>query len=198
MVRPRASPRVARPGNAGRVILAGGAWSAAFGEQLNLPLPIEPQRGQIAHIQLPEASAPPTEDWPIVNGFRGHYLVPWPGQRIAVGATRESGTGFDYRQTAGGIAEVLREALRVAPGLADATFLELRIGFRPATPDGLPVLGEVPGTPNLFLATGHGASGLHLGPYSGLLAARWAQGEALSEVLAPFSATRFGDSASLH
>ena len=183
---------------AGRVILAGGAWSAAFGEQLNLPLPIVPQRGQIAHIQLPAASAPPTEDWPIVSGFRGHYLVPWPGQRIAAGATRESGTGFDFRQTAGGIAEVLREALRVAPGLADATFLELRIGFRPATPDGLPVLGEVPGTPNLFLATGHGASGLQLGPYSGLLAARWARGEALSEVLAPFSATRFGDSVSLH
>ena len=179
---------------AGRLILAGGAWSADFGEQLGLRLPIAPQRGQIAHLQLPEASAPPTEDWPIVGGYRGQYLVPWPGGRVAVGATRESGTGFDYRQTAGGIAEVLREALRLAPGLADATFLELRIGFRPATPDGLPVLGEAPGLPRLFLATGHGPSGLHLGPYSGLLAARWAQGESLEEEIQAFSATRFGDS----
>ena len=178
----------------GRVILAGGAWSSEFGEQLQLRLPIAPQRGQIAHMQLPEESAPPTEDWPIVGGFHGHYLVSWPGRRVVAGATRESGTGYDHRQTAGGINEVLREALRVAPGLADATFLELRIGFRPATPDGLPVLGEAPGTPNLFLATGHGASGLHLGPYSGLQAARWAQGAALDENLPAFSATRFGDS----
>ena len=178
---------------AGRVILAGGAWSADFGEQLGLRLPIAPQRGQIAHLQLPEASAPPTEDWPIVGGYRDYYLVAWPGGRVVSGATREPGTGYDYRQTAGGTEEVLREALRLAPGLADATFRELRIGFRPATPDGLPVLGEAPGVPRLFLATGHGASGLHVGPYSGRLAARWAQGESLSEALRPFGAERFGD-----
>ena len=177
----------------GRVILAGGAWSADFGAQLALRLPIAPQRGQIAHMQLPEESAPPTEDWPIVGAYRGHYLVAWPGRRVAAGATREPGTGFDYRQTAGGIHEVLGEALRVAPGLADATFLEQRIGFRPATPDGLPVLGEAPGTPNLFLATGHGPSGLHLGPYSAYQGARWARGAELDENLPAFSATRFGD-----
>ena len=145
---------------AGRVILAGGAWSADFGEQLGLRLPIAPQRGQIAHLQLPEASAPPTEDWPIVGGYRDYYLVAWPGGRVVSGATREPGTGYDYRQTAGGTEEVLREALRLAPGLADATFHELRIGFRPATPDGLPVLGEAPGVPRLFLADGAWRFGL--------------------------------------
>ena len=177
--------------HAGKVILAGGAWSAEFGEQLDLPLPIAPQRGQIAHLQLPEESAPATEDWPIVGAYRGHYLVSWPERRVVAGATREPGTGTDHRQTAGGTAEVLREALRVAPGLADATFLEQRIGFRPATPDQLPVIGEAPGTPNLFLATGHGPNGLHLGPYTGLQAARWVIGAPLNENLSAFSVRRF-------
>ena len=176
---------------AGKIVLAGGAWSAEFGEQLDLRLPIAPQRGQIAHLQLPEESAPATEDWPIVGAYRGHYLVSWPERRVVAGATREPDTGTDHRQTAGGTAEVLREALRVAPGLADATFLEQRIGFRPATPDLLPVLGEAPGTPNLFLATGHGPNGLHLGPYSGLQAARWAIGDKLDENLPAFSVSRF-------
>ncbi len=176
---------------AGRTIIAGGAWSADFGEQLQLHLPIVPQRGQIAHLQLAEESVPETADWPIVGGFRGHYLVPWPDRRVVVGATRETGTGFDWRQTAAGTAEVLREALRLAPGLGEASFLEMRIGFRPLSADGLPILGAVPRQPRLFLATGHGPSGLHLGPYSAQLAARWAGGDSLADTLAPFGVERF-------
>lgn len=176
---------------AARYILAGGAWSADFAEQLQLPLPIAPQRGQIAHLLLPEASAPPSEDWPMVGGYRGHYLVAWPGGRVVVGASRESGVGYDYRRTAGGVAEVLGEALRLAPGLSDATLHEVRVGFRPLARDGLPVIGEAPGTANLFLVTGHGPSGLHLGPYSSWLAAQWAQGNALSDQWQAFRPERF-------
>jgi D-amino-acid dehydrogenase len=45
------------------------------------------------------------------------------------------------------------------------------VGFRPATPDGRPVIGRVPGWSNVFVATGHGAEGLLLGPYSARLVA---------------------------
>jgi D-amino-acid dehydrogenase len=47
------------------------------------------------------------------------------------GATRETGSGFDYRITPAGLAEILEQALAVAPGLADGTYLETRVGFRP-------------------------------------------------------------------
>lgn len=36
------------------VILAGGAWSPALAAQLDLELPVVPQRGQIIHLVLPE------------------------------------------------------------------------------------------------------------------------------------------------
>jgi D-amino-acid dehydrogenase len=147
---------------AGHVVIAAGAWSKRLGERIGVSIPVEPQRGQIAHLDLPDTD---TTDWPIVRAFRGHYMVPWPG-RVVVGATREE-AGFAPRSTLAGIMEVLAETVRVAPGLRGADLREVRVGLRPASPDGLPILGPVPGLANLHLATGHGAVGLQLGPFSG-------------------------------
>ncbi|MNP46620.1 D-amino acid dehydrogenase small subunit [compost metagenome] len=69
--------------------------------------------------------------------------------------------------TAGGLQEVINKALVVAPGLADGSFLEARVGFRPFTPDFLPVFGALPGWEGIFAANGLGASGLTMGPYIG-------------------------------
>jgi D-amino-acid dehydrogenase len=118
-------------------------------------------------------------------------MVPWPGGRVAVGATRETGSGFDPRLTAAGVREVLSEALRLAPGLAQWEILEMRVGLRPLSVDGLPVLGPVPRIEGVFLATGHGPSGLHLGPYSGTLVADLMLGRRPEMDLSPFHAARF-------
>ncbi len=176
-----------QPIAARNVVIAGGAWSAAFGEALGVTIPVAPQRGQIMHLGLPGAD---TEGWPVVNSFRGHYMVPWPN-RMVVGATRETGSGFAPYVTAGGVAEVLREAMRVAPGLAEATVLETRVGLRPLSADGLPVLGSVPGVGGVYLATGHGPTGLTLGPFSGKLVAELILGQTPSADIAPFSVSRF-------
>jgi D-amino-acid dehydrogenase len=157
--------------HAEKVIIAGGAWSAYFGDQLGCTIPVEPQRGQIIHLRLANAD---TGNWPIVDAFHGHYLVCWPDGRVVAGATREVGSGFVPKTSAAGVHEVLGEALRVAPGLAEAEIGEIRVGLRPRTVDNLPVMGGVPGIEGIFLATGHGATGLQLGPYSGRLAAEWA------------------------
>jgi D-amino-acid dehydrogenase len=118
-------------------------------------------------------------------------MVPWDDRRVVVGATRETGSGFQPRTTAAGVLEVLAEALRVAPGLASAAIREIRVGLRPASRDGLPILGPAPGIANLLLCTGHGAVGLQLGPYSGkVVAAMVARGAAESD-LALFGLERF-------
>lgn len=171
------------------VILAGGAWSPALAAQLDLTLPVAPQRGQIIHLALPGTD---TSTWPIVTAFHGHYILPWPGGRVVVGATREL-VGFAPQTTAAGVREVLDEALRVAPGLAGAMIAEVRVGLRPGTPDHLPILGAVPGVQGLALATGHGANGLQLGPLSGRLVAEQALGGPLDPGLAPFAVARFAE-----
>jgi D-amino-acid dehydrogenase len=173
---------------AGQVVLAAGAWSGTFGAQLGTRIPVQPQRGQIIHLRLPGID---TGAWPIVLAFHRHYIVPWPGGRVAVGATRETGSGFRPETTAQGVMEVLGEALRVAPGLKDASLDEIRVGLRPASPDGLPILGPVPGVRNVLLATGHGPSGLLLGPYSGKVIAELASQRTPSHELAAFAIDRF-------
>ena len=167
---------------AGMVIVAGGAWSAALGQALGVSLPVFPQRGQILHLALPGSA---TGGWPIVVGFHSHYLLTFAPDRVVAGATRESESGFDARMTAGGVHEVLAEALRLAPGLAGATLAEVRIGLRPASPDGLPLLGRLPRYENVLVATGHGPSGLQLGPYSGAVVAGLALGEPAPLELVP-------------
>ena len=172
----------------GHVVMAAGAWSKELGRCLDIAIPIEPQRGQIIHLGLPGVH---TSAWPIVLAFRGHYMVPWEDSRVAVGATRETGSGFGAHTTAAGVLQVLAQALRVAPGLADAEIREIRVGLRPASRDGLPILGPVPGVERLLLATGHGSIGLQLGPYSGKVVADMiARGEAGTDI-APFSSARF-------
>ncbi len=173
---------------AGGVIVAGGAWSEQATASLGLRLPVFPQRGQILHLELPESA---TGAWPIVMGFHSHYLLTFAPHRVVAGATRESDVGFDPRVTAAGVAEALGEALRVAPGLAGATFHEIRVGLRPASPDGLPILGRTPAHDNIVIATGHGANGLQLGPYSGLLAADLLLGRTPPLDLAPYAPGRF-------
>lgn len=143
------------------------------------------------HLQLPDDG---TADWPTVMTLAEehghHYLLAFPGGRVVVGATREPDAGFDHRVTAAGQRQVLDAALTLAPGLAAATVLETRVGFRPVTPDGFPLLGAVPGWDGLVLATGLGANGLTYGPLMGVLAAGLALGEPAPFDLTPFAPTR--------
>jgi D-amino-acid dehydrogenase len=173
---------------AGKFVIAGGAWSQMFGDQLGVQIAVEPQRGQIAHLHLPETE---TGRWPIVEAFHGHYIVCWPDNRVVTGATREIGSGFKPYTTVTGVREVMDEALRVAPGLCDAQVKEIRVGLRPYTQDHLPVLGTVPNVEGVFLATGHGPTGLQLGPYSGKLAADWVLGKTIETDISAFSVNRF-------
>ncbi|NHX36991.1 MULTISPECIES: NAD(P)/FAD-dependent oxidoreductase [Halolamina] len=176
--------------DADRVVVAGGAWSGGFGDDLGCSLPVNPIRGQIIHLDGSDLFDD-AADLPIVGSVADNYIVPWPDGRIVVGATREDDAGFDPRITADGVREVLDSGLRLAPGLADATFEEVRVGLRPGSPDGLPILGGVPGVDGAYVATGHGPTGLTLGPYSGAVIAQLLDGEAPAADLSAFDPARF-------
>lgn len=173
----------------GDVLVAAGTWSAQFVAAAGVRLTVAPQRGQILHLGVEEETAAMAVVQPLDGD---HYLLPFADRRVVVGATRETGSGFDPRLTAGGVAEVLCDALAIAPGLAGATLRELRVGLRPATPDGDPILGPLVGCAGLWAATGMGPQGLTIAPYCGHLVADAILGRASEIDLMPFSAARFG------
>jgi D-amino-acid dehydrogenase len=172
---------------ADEVIVTAGVWAPELLHPLGLALPIVPQRGQIVHLRL---AGQATRDWPVVLPPGSHYLLAFDDARIVVGATREAEAGFAHRLTAGGLAEVLGQALTVAPGLAGAEVIETRIGFRPVAPEVRPLLGRARGVPGLLIGNGLGAAGLTIGPLAGKLLADLALGRETELDLAPFDPLR--------
>ncbi len=181
------------PMEADAVILAAGAWAPALLAPLGLTLAIEPQRGQITHLRIEGME---TGGWPVVLPPGNHYLLAFEGGRVVAGATRERGAGFDCRVTATGQAEVLNQALAVAPGLGRATMIETRGGFRPLGPDARPLLGAAAGMDGLVIGNGMGPSGLTIGPFAGRLLAQVALGQPSDLPLAAYDPLRLRTGAS--
>lgn len=169
------------PLDADTVVVAGGAWTNDLLRAHARTAPVVAQRGQICHLALADAA---TGDWPSVLPVADHYIVPFGDGRIVVGATREDGVG-DPRITAAGVAHVLDRALDLAPGLADATIIETRVGLRPYPTDAhRPTIGQI--DDGLWVVTGFGAIGLTIGPTVGARVAAMIGGGVDDTLLAPF------------
>lgn len=158
-----------QPVPAGQVLVAAGAWTGEVLAAFAAAPATHPDRGQILHLGLDDGDV---GSRPMLQTVRGEYVLGFPG-RVVSGATHEPEAGFDYRVTAGGQARLLAQTLRILPGLAAASVLETRVGFRPAAADGRPAVGPVGDVANLWVASGMGSVGLALGP---LLGARAADG----------------------
>jgi D-amino-acid dehydrogenase len=159
---------------ADQVIVTAGAWAQKLLEPLGVNFSVSFQKAQIVHLKIDQSE---TNDWPVVMPPNNQYILAFDEGKIVVGATHEDNSGYDIRVTAGGVHEILDKALHIAPQLANSTMVETRVGFRPFTPDFLPVIGALPSYDGIYLANGLGASGLTSGPFLGAELAKLAQGK---------------------
>ncbi|KAF6630892.1 FAD-binding oxidoreductase [Paenibacillus sp. LX16] len=158
-----------------KVIVCAGAWANQLLLPLGIHFKVSYQKAQIMHLQV--SNRQDTGTWPVVIPPSDQYLLAFDKQKIVIGATHENEIeGYDTRVTAGGMQEILNKGLELAPDLANSTFQEVRVGFRPFTPGFLPVIGAVPGWDGLIAANGLGASGLTMGPFIGKQLAKLALG----------------------
>lgn len=140
-------------------VLASGAWSgAARWLPAEARPPVRPVKGQILTLRG-RASERVSER--IVVSERV-YLVPRQDGRLIAGATVEE-MGFDVGVTAGGVLELLREAYRALPDIAELELEHAVAGLRPGTPDNAPIVGPS-GIDGLVYATGHYRNGVLLAP----------------------------------
>ena len=141
------------------VVLATGAWSGATQWLPEHARPrVRPVKGQVLELRRRDGEPPARH----ILASERVYLVPRPDGRLIVGATVEE-MGFDTTVTAGGVHELLREAYRLLPDVAEMELLDAIAGLRPGTPDNLPLVG--PGAiDGLVLATGHFRNGILLAP----------------------------------
>jgi glycine oxidase len=175
---------------AGAVVLAAGCWAREVDwlPEAARP-PVRPVKGEILTLRG-QASEPVCER---IVATERVYVVPRADGRAIVGATVEE-TGFDTTVTAGGVHELLREAYRVLPEIAELELAETSAGLRPGSPDNSPLIG--PGAAErLLVAGGHGRNGFLLAPVTAESVAALLAGEEPPVDLEPFSPTRFAPAA---
>jgi glycine oxidase len=167
-----------------QVVLTAGCWS---GQARWIPggVPVRPVKGEILTLRGP-AEEPACER--IVAGERV-YMVPRADGRLIVGATVEE-RGFDTAVTAGGVHELLREAYRVIPEIAELELVEASAGLRPGSPDNAPLIGAGDAE-GLLLATGHFRNGVLQAPATADSIAALLAGEKPPVDLDAFSPQRF-------
>jgi len=167
---------------AAHYVLASGAWSNEL-----LPLPVRPRKGQMLSLRVPEF----VPELPLKRILYGQniYIVPRRDRSLIIGATNED-VGFTPHNTPDGIQTLLQAAIQLYPQLKNYPIQEFWWGFRPGTPDELPILGASH-CQNLTLATGHYRNGILLAPVTAALIADFILEQKSDPLLADFHYSRF-------
>ncbi len=170
------------------VVNAAGAWAPLLARMVGLDLPIKPRRGQ---IMITEPVAPFVSrgmlsasylaaKYRAVHGRESNSRAVQLGVglslsqtrkgNILIGGTREF-AGYDVRNTREGMQAILKNALRLVPGLGPIHLIRTMGGLRPYTPDGLPLIGYANHPEGYFLSAGHEGDGIALSPVTGKIVA---------------------------
>jgi glycine oxidase len=170
----------------GVVVNCAGAWAS---QVQPLPLPTRPAKGQmVCVVPAPDD----TSERPLVRHVVRTpeiYIIPRSDHRILLGATLED-AGFDKRTDADTIEKLYRAAASVVPKISQMRIHDAWAGLRPASPDGLPILGGT-SIPGYFAATGHYRDGIMLAPITAEVLSGVIVGRESGFDLAPFSPSRF-------
>jgi glycine oxidase len=168
---------------ASSIIIASGVWSSQF-DGLKPRIPLSPRKGQILSLGMPLGAFRRMIRW-------GHsYFVPRSTGELVVGATDED-VGFDLSMTPAGLGRLLMDAQAISSHVGSYPILETWTGLRPATPDGLPILGSS-AVPGVYYATGHYRNGVLLAPITATVMADVIEGRKPGVNIAPYSPSRFG------
>ena len=142
------------------VVVAAGAWSSLIDSPGLPPIQVEPVRGQMLCF-----AAEPKLAQHVIYSARG-YLVPRRDGRVLAGSTAEQ-VGFDKRVTDDGVSEIRSMAREISPAIERLPIIDSWAGFRPRSPDNLPILGSCTEIGGVFYATGHYRNGILLAPITG-------------------------------
>jgi D-amino-acid dehydrogenase len=170
---------------AGTVVLAAGAWTSRLARELGAFVPVEGGKGY--HVDLDPGSGDPR--LPVFVQESRVIATPFE-DRVRLAGTLEL-TGLDLAVNRVRVRAVLESGRRAVPALAGRRVLRVWRGLRPCAPDGLPIVGRLPGLENVVLATGHAMMGLTLAPITGRLVAELIGDEQPSADLAPLRPERF-------
>jgi D-amino-acid dehydrogenase len=169
-----------------RLVLATGVAVGRFDRDLGVRLPVQPAKGY--HVE--HRIDPPPLTRPVFLAETRVVATPLTG-RLRLAGTLELGTdpeAVDHRR----VGAVAAAGRRHVAGLDAAPVTGVWRGLRPMSPDGLPIVGHVPGDERVLVAVGHGMLGITLAPHTATALVRLARGESLGPDGEAMRPERFG------
>ena len=166
------------------VVIAAGAWSRQIGALIDVDIPIEPLKGQIAITEqiaplgetnvwsaayiaskLDSSIMPDRSEYEKTIGLGFAFSQSVSGNYL-IGSTREH-AGYDKNTSLQAIRTTVRQTCRFFPVMNSINIIRTVAGFRPASADGNPIVGEIDGRSGIYIAAGHEGDGIALSPITG-------------------------------
>jgi D-hydroxyproline dehydrogenase subunit beta len=182
-----------------QVVNAAGPWAANVPGLAGFTLPVSPRRGYIlvtepvGQLVRHKVYTANYVDQVASDDARmrvATVVEGTPAGTILIGSTRDR-VGFDRAIELDALRSLASGAVRLFPVLGDVRVIRAYHGFRPFSPDHLPLIGADPTVPGLFHAHGHEGAGIGLAPATGHVIAQLLAGDQPSVGLAPFDPARF-------
>ena len=183
----------------GWVVNAAGPWAGELANRVGSKIPVEPRRG---HVLVTEPLPPLVRR----KVFEASYIgsihqsdAAWTCSSVIeatasgtmlLGSSRES-VGFSPVLNGEIVSAIARRSIALVPGLAHARLMRAYVGFRPATPDRLPIIGADPAVGRLVHATGHEGAGVGLAQVTAELVETVVLGQTAALDIATFAPDRF-------
>jgi sarcosine oxidase subunit beta len=152
------------------IVITAGAWSGQIGQMIDIDIPIQPVRRQIA-VTTPLPELPP--DFPFVLFFgQSLYFHLESGQSILTGmSNKDEPVSFNLDIDHNWTETHLMAAMDRFPLLEKAGLLSEWAGPYEVTPDEQAILGKLPGLVGAVIAAGFSGHGFMHGPIVGKLMA---------------------------
>jgi glycine/D-amino acid oxidase-like deaminating enzyme len=188
------------------VVDACGSWAGQIAKMAGLNLPVTPRKGQLAVTEPVDFFMRATVQCARYNiiKFRPEAVRDQRALKLGaslsieqtenggmiIGSTREF-AGYEKENTFEAIDVMMKRAIRFFPALENVDIIRFFSGFRPYTPDGLPMLGETAPLHGFYMAAGHEGDGIALSPITGKLIAELIAEGKPSYRIDEFSPNRF-------
>lgn len=134
-------------------LIAAGPWSGPLAAMAGVTLPITPSKGEIIRLGPPEGAQLPVH-------LHGPCSLVHKKDGMVWAAATSADQGFDRAPTGWALEKLSHDASSMMPAMADAPVLMRTVCFRPASPDGLPIVGRIRSNAPVWVATGGGGSGI--------------------------------------
>jgi glycine/D-amino acid oxidase-like deaminating enzyme len=180
------------------VVIAAGPWSGQVARAAGVTVAVEPRRGLVL---VTEPLGAVVRHKVYDAGYLAAVAADDAGLHVAavveatragtvlIGSTRQR-VGFDRAVPVAALRLLAAGAVDLFPVLRTARAIRAYGGFRPYTPDHLPIIGPAPDLPGLWYATGHEGAGVGLAPGTAHLLAAHLTGTAPDIDPAPYLPAR--------